>query len=169
MKVKSLSWCGTLASRSDATQVIRQAGDTCLIERGHPRLLIMRCPCSCGEDIVINVDPRAGKAWRYRQPGPHITIYPSVWRDTGCQSHFIVWKGSIWWADGDWESDDAGITDDSVLSACPGPAFVSAEDIANRLEADPWSVLRICRRLTKTGRMVEGPTPRSGCYRSKDT
>jgi hypothetical protein len=164
MKGKSVLWKGVLVSRSDATPLLLNAGDTCLIERGYPRLIIMRCPCLCGEDIVVNVDPRAGKAWRFRQPGPRITIFPSVVRDTGCQSHFIVQRGAIWWTNDVWEYEDAEIDAGVVIDLCAYNSFISAEEISEKLDVDPWSVFRLCRRLVSRGHLIEGPSPRSGRF-----
>ncbi|WP_442869546.1 DUF6527 family protein [Bradyrhizobium sp. CCBAU 11386] len=27
------------------------------------------------------------------------TLYPSFWRDGGCGSHFIIWRGQLLWCD----------------------------------------------------------------------
>ena len=36
--------------------------------------------------------------------GYQITLMPSVWRTTGCESHFIVWRNQVWWCE--FGSDD---------------------------------------------------------------
>jgi hypothetical protein len=59
----------------------------------------MRCPDGCGETLVVNLDPRAGKAWKLDMRTGKATLYPSVWRDGGCGSHFIVWRGDVLWCD----------------------------------------------------------------------
>lgn len=57
------------------------------------------CPCGCGDTIELlllsNVKPR----WdilldEYLYP----TLTPSVWKTTGCKSHFWVRNGKIIWA-----------------------------------------------------------------------
>jgi len=40
----------------------------------------MLCPDGCGERIVLNLDPRAGPAWRLYDRKEKTTLYPSVWR-----------------------------------------------------------------------------------------
>jgi hypothetical protein len=60
--------------------------------------------------VAINLDKKAGTAWRIRLDVEGVTVLPSVWRATGCLSHFIIWKGRVWWCsldndDTDWPSD----------------------------------------------------------------
>ncbi len=83
-------------------------GDAAVIERGHPRFPIMRCPCGCGADLLANLDRRAGSAWRlYRERG-RLTLFPSYWRDTACDSHFIISSERLFWCDTFDDSDDDG-------------------------------------------------------------
>jgi hypothetical protein len=58
------------------------------------------CPCGCGEVIELlllqNVKPRWDiKVDRRGRP----TLFPSVWKATGCKSHFWVRNGRIFWVD----------------------------------------------------------------------
>ncbi|WP_248306350.1 DUF6527 family protein [Devosia oryzisoli] len=60
----------------------------------------MRCPCGCGATIELMVIPEARPRWSIttdaqRRP----TLHPSVWRKTGCKSHFWVREGRIQWCD----------------------------------------------------------------------
>jgi hypothetical protein len=49
------------------------------------------CPCGCGEVISVNLAAATAKAWRVRYEENYgLTVWPSVWRDTGCKSHFII-------------------------------------------------------------------------------
>src|SRR6267378_4236509 len=76
--------------------LVSAPGDAVLIERGTPRWLLLACPCGCGAELPINLDRRAGKAWRvYKHGTTTLSVYPSVWRDTDCGSHFIIWRGNI--------------------------------------------------------------------------
>ena len=96
MKNVSISLKAELASRAGASDLLHEPGDAVLITRGEPRWLLLRCPSGCGEDIPINLDERAGKAWRlYRGPKAEVTLFPSVWRDTGCECHFVIWRDRI--------------------------------------------------------------------------
>src|SRR5438309_1731714 len=96
MRVHRLQFRGTVSSRSESSGMLRAPGDAVLVKRGRPRVLLLMCPCGCGEELAILLDDRAGPAWRFYLRGGSITVFPSVWRDTGCESHFILWKDRIY-------------------------------------------------------------------------
>jgi hypothetical protein len=49
------------------------------------------CPCGCGNTVSVNLLPQSGKAWRAQsEPGRGLSLWPSVWLDVGCCSHFIL-------------------------------------------------------------------------------
>src|SRR5205814_291355 len=96
MKNLTLSLKAVVGSRADVAKQLQLPGDAVLIQRGQPRWLLLKCPCGCGDEIPVNLDKRAGKAWRlYGDAHAPVTLFPSVWRDTGCESHFIIWRGEI--------------------------------------------------------------------------
>jgi len=70
---------------------------------GVVRNALLHCPCGCGDVLNINLDRRAGKAWRARVDAYGLSVTPSVWRSTGCGSHFVVWRSEIWWCR--WNDD----------------------------------------------------------------
>lgn len=72
-------------------------GRLALVIRGIPRSVVFACPCTCGDVIVINLDPAVADAWRMRLEDDQLTLLPSVWRTTGCRSHFILWRNGVWW------------------------------------------------------------------------
>lgn len=86
----------------DVVQSVHEAGEQLarrdsliLVERGTPRSVWLRCPCGCGESISINVDERIYPSWHLRRNDASITLLPSVWRETGCGAHFILWENEI--------------------------------------------------------------------------
>src|SRR5437016_13100531 len=105
-RVERIMLRGKTETRDSASPLLSKGGDAVIVERGKPRLLVIRCPCGCGDDLLINLDRRAGAAWRYYQNRWGLTLYPSYWRDSACGSHFIVWNNRIYWCYG-WESDDS--------------------------------------------------------------
>jgi hypothetical protein len=177
MRVIKLNLKGVVSSRSDTTGMLSVAGDAVLVERGRPRLLVLMCPSGCGEVFSINLDGQAGKAWRlYRKRGS-ITLFPSVWRDTGCQSHFIISRDQIYlfgrWGDvvdddqdSLWASKDT-VSREEVLGALSRNTLESAVVIADRIDALPWDVLNVCRRLVYEGMAVEGNKNQKGSFRLK--
>jgi hypothetical protein len=159
-KTNRIQFTGKFESRNEAAASLKQPGDTTLIERGIPRMLLMLCPCGCGDDLIINLDKRSGPAWRLYRKGKSVSLFPSYWRETRCGSHFILWKNSIHWCD--WEDDSLWASpaeiEDKVLSVL-SPNFVSYIDIAEKLEEIPWDVLQACNGLVRAGRATMN-TPR---------
>src|SRR5437899_8481676 len=90
---------GEAEHRDEGEALLQAPGDAVLVRRGTLRSVLMRCPDGCGETLVVNLDPRAGKAWKLDMRTGKATLYPSVWRDGGCGSHFIVWRAHVLWCD----------------------------------------------------------------------
>jgi hypothetical protein len=159
-------------NRAEAAGILRAAGDAVLIERGRPRWLLLACPCGCGEEIPINLDPRSGKAWRlYRDKRHGVSLYPSVWRDTHCGSHFIIWRDRILLFRDDYDDTEQPTQHEEiralsakVLERIPAFEFVSYVTIADALNEIPWDVLQACRALVRAGRTREGSGEQRGTF-----
>nr|WP_281040627.1 DUF6527 family protein [Rhizobium leguminosarum] len=60
----------------------------------------MRCPCGCGERIELMVLEEAHTRWDITiDDAGRPTLHPSVWRKSGCRSHFWMRRGRIHWCD----------------------------------------------------------------------
>lgn len=56
------------------------------------------CPCGCQELIHLSLLPDDSPAWRLRLDGNALpSLAPSVWRTKGCQAHFFLRHGEIFW------------------------------------------------------------------------
>ena len=173
MKNFKISLKAEVGSRAGVADILKRSGDAVLIQRGAPRWLLLRCPCGCGEDIPVNLDARAGKAWRiYRSQGSGLTLFPSVWRDTGCESHFVVWRDWILMlGDGlggggsPHGSFDVAALSRQVLAAWPSGRLVSYVEVADGLGEIPWDVQEACRHLVQGGDLVEGIGEQRGSFR----
>ena len=60
----------------------------------------MMCPCGCNEVLELMLVPEVRPRWRLvvddkRRP----SLHPSVWRDTGCRSHFWLQQGRVRWCE----------------------------------------------------------------------
>lgn len=67
-------------------------------EEEHPWLLAFNCPCGCHNVIQLNLLKDAAPCWKYKvTKKKKVNISPSVWRTTGCKSHFFVHKSKIYW------------------------------------------------------------------------
>lgn len=74
-------------------------GYLCLVGEGHNYwAATMRCPCGCGDTVTLNlIGPHP--VWRalIGQSGK-VSLHPSVYRQTGCRSHYWVREGVVIWA-----------------------------------------------------------------------
>lgn len=165
----------TVSARAEATRHLRLPADAVLVERGRPRWIVLSCPCGCGEEIPVNLDSRSGPAWRYyMRPKYGMSLFPSVWRRSGCRSHFIIWHDQIWLfgqSDRDFarshEPTDATLTAEAVLDELGTSSLIHFSDISERLAAVPWDVLAVCRKLAVRGLAIEGPDKQRGFFRRK--
>ena len=161
VRVKKIVFRGKVETRDAAASVLMNSGEFVIVDRGKPRLIVLRCPCSCGDDLLINVDKRAGKAWRYYRNQYGMSLYPSYWRDTACKSHFIIWNNNIYWCSG-WEtegSDSWSVSKDleeTVLSNLTVEHYTKYYELAEKLDLIPWEVLQACRQLTRRGLVESG-------------
>ena len=58
----------------------------------------MRCPCGCGEIIELMLVPEAKPRWTLTHDAlGRGSLSPSVWRKTGCRSHFWLREGRVHW------------------------------------------------------------------------
>ncbi|MEI9430266.1 DUF6527 family protein [Mesorhizobium sp. Cs1299R1N3] len=141
--------------RHDGDPLLREPGDVVLVHRGRPRSLLIACPDGCGGSLSINLDQRAGKAWRLYRKGNAISLSPSVWREGGCESHFIVWQNRIIWCHrfemGNQEPAYDVTLEAEVLAALDTVRFRPTLEIAEELNEIPWDVARAARKLVDGG------------------
>src|SRR6266581_987414 len=79
-----------------ARETASNGNSIAIVIRGRPRWVVFQCPCECGEVLSINVDARAGKAWKLRLDNRLLSLRPSVWKTAGCRSHFVLWENEVW-------------------------------------------------------------------------
>lgn len=163
---------GRVQRRYEADPVLEKAGDVVLVDRGVLRSFVIRCPDDCGETLTINLDPRTDKAWRYYKKRNQVSIFPSVWRDTGCESHFIIWNHCIVWCDDKWGDRDVVVEEEAqlrerALAVCTRE-WQHFTKIAEVLDEVPWDVNRACEYLAHhRGLLEEGEEKRRGSFRLK--
>jgi hypothetical protein len=152
-------------SRDKARQSVTQPGDAVLIVRGHPRSLVMGCPCGCGEQLTINLDSRSGPAWRFFESNGEVTLYPSVWRESGCKSHFVIWQSRIYlFGQNDFKRRRNKKLERRVLKQLADGQPRHFADLANALDELPWSVLLACENLASDGKTRELEEPSRGTF-----
>ena len=64
-----------------------------------PRWALLRCPCGCGTVISLPlVSPHKPRWSVYVNEKGLPSLFPSVWQNTGCKSHFVIRSGHVIWA-----------------------------------------------------------------------
>lgn len=59
----------------------------------------MICPCGCLQVIHLNLLKDADPYWRIRKgKNGSVNLSPSIWRTSGCKSHFFIRSGKVVWA-----------------------------------------------------------------------
>ena len=170
-----LSLKSIVESRSAVGSQLENPGDAVLIIRKHPRWLLLNCPCGCDQVIPVNLDQRAGQAWRiYRSREEKLSLFPSVWRDSGCQSHFIIRSDHIVLLGGRENYTYRWLADSDLLSlvtrvqeAWPRAGWVQYVEIADLLGEIPWDVLDACRYLVRAGAFTEGKGQLQSSFRHR--
>lgn len=160
---------GSVEFRHEADAKLERPGDFVLVLRGVLRSIVLRCPDDCGDILTINLDSRAAKAWRFYRKHNQVSLFPSVWRDTGCRSHFIVWHHVIQWCDWGYDNDEILIDDEENIRRKileqSNDQWQHFSDIAEVIDAIPWDVNRSCGALSNLGQMEAGEKELRGYFK----
>lgn len=63
-----------------------------------PFLSVIRCPCGCGELLHMNLLNSRDPCWElFTDVNGYVTFKPSLWKKTGCKSHFYLTNGKVRW------------------------------------------------------------------------
>jgi hypothetical protein len=77
--------------QATAAQHLKPGALVLVMPGNRPKSLKFLCPCGCGEIISVNLMPESGRAWRLTyEPKLGVSLWPSVWLEVGCGSHFIL-------------------------------------------------------------------------------
>jgi hypothetical protein len=111
----------------------------------------------------VNLDREVGPAWTVYCEGPDISLFPSIWLETECHCHFIVWRSRLYVFS---TSRARGIPStalpiseeliDNIMQVLPGKGLVQFTDVAEALDVVPWDVLEACNILVKRGVITRG-------------
>lgn len=157
-QIKNIFYKGAIKNRTESKDLLLNPGDFVIVERGVPRLLILRCPCGCGDDLLINLDKRSGPAWRLYSKSKSFSLFPSYWRDTACGSHFIIWENRIYWCYRRNELDESWTVseriENKVLEVLKENEYIHYIELADDCGLIPWESLQACKQLSKKGLCV---------------
>jgi hypothetical protein len=69
-----------------------------VVTGGKPRWALFACPCGCLSVVTLSLQRVHHPHWAIRETeARRPSIRPSVWRDVGCLSHFLVEDGRVYW------------------------------------------------------------------------
>jgi len=69
-----------------------------LLEDDGPYAVAMLCPCGCGDSIELMVMNGVAPRWTIHADAKNRpTLHPSIWRQSGCGSHFWLKSGRVVW------------------------------------------------------------------------
>ncbi len=61
-------------------------------------LATILCPCGCKESLNMNLTPTAKPRWKLKFSNDKtVSFHPSLWKKSGCKSHFFLRDGKINW------------------------------------------------------------------------
>ncbi len=63
-----------------------------------PQYAVFSCPCGCGRTVELNLNAAASPCWsiKFHLSGT-ISFSPSIWRKSGCNSHFYLVRNKVRW------------------------------------------------------------------------
>lgn len=159
IRVEKIQLLAAQRNMASATALLKHPGEMVLVHRGVDRAFVMCCPCGCKATLIVNLDERAGPAWRHYMRKQALTVFPSYWREDGCGSHFIIWRNRILWCSSDryaWdEPADAEMLREVRQRLVPD-RYRDSLEIADEIDALPWDVLLACRHLVREHQAIEG-------------
>ena len=87
------------AERTDEVPDDPEVGVLYVVGEGaHEWYAVLRCPCGCGETLVMSLLADARPRWRVLVDAAGVpSLSPSVNRLIGCRSHFFLRSGRIDW------------------------------------------------------------------------
>lgn len=60
---------------------------------------VLKCPCGCGESIHLNLIEKNQPSWKTTLSNHNrVSVSPSIWKKSGCKSHFFIREGKVIWA-----------------------------------------------------------------------
>jgi hypothetical protein len=63
-----------------------------------PKWAMFLCPCGCRSVITLPLHTTKRPHWTHKKArGGRPSLQPSVWRDVGCLSHFVLQDGRVFW------------------------------------------------------------------------
>jgi hypothetical protein len=81
-----------------SNDLINEAEFIVVIYKKKPIWALFKCPCGCGYVITLPLQKPHNPRWSiHKSEFGRPTLYPSIWQNKGCYSHFWVEDGKVIW------------------------------------------------------------------------
>lgn len=112
-----LEWMGVRPGF--ATELVEDLPDTLeprrlylVGQQSMPWSAALVCPCGCGATIQLSLVAGDTPSWlAKRHFSGSVSLHPSIWRQTGCRSHFFLCRGRIVWSRPHGSAPSPSVTD----------------------------------------------------------
>jgi hypothetical protein len=95
----------SIVQQPPRNQDITNGSVTIVASSRQPKWAMFLCPCGCQSVITLTLQSAKRPHWNFQKSkGGRPTLHPSVWRDVGCMSHFVLEDGRIFWC------NDSGVS-----------------------------------------------------------
>jgi hypothetical protein len=86
-----------VARMAEAPVTLRRGVLVLVGEDAEPWAAVLLCPCGCDARTELLLAPGPETYWRLSQGRAGTSLSPSVWRTSGCRSHYFIRESTIVW------------------------------------------------------------------------
>jgi hypothetical protein len=88
----------TIANKTPRSDTVGDKDFIMVVFQRKPYWVLFRCPCGCRIVISLSLQKMHRPHWTVRKNSEgRPTVYPSVWQNNGCCSHFLIRDGRVYW------------------------------------------------------------------------
>ena len=87
-----------IRSKAPANGEIEERAIVQVVYNGKPYWCLFRCPCGCMRVVSLSLQKNHEPHWEIKiSESGSPSLFPSVWQNTGCLSHFWIDGGNVLW------------------------------------------------------------------------
>lgn len=89
----------SIVSKTPPNKIVREK-EFIVVHNKKPYWALFKCPCGCTNVISLSLQNIHKPHWRVtKTQAGRPSLYPSVWQNKGCCSHFRIEDGRVYWCD----------------------------------------------------------------------
>lgn len=97
---RNIYYFNTIIKRdiTPSNDLINEAEFIAVFYKSKPIWALFKCPCGCGYVITLPLQKPHILRWSiHKSEFGRPTLYPSIWQNKGCYSHFWIEDGKVIW------------------------------------------------------------------------